>query len=170
MPSNFTPNYSLNQWEASDKVQRVDFNADNAKIDAALAGKLGRTELHYTFHRLDESPAGFSSSSCNFLISDWSVWEYVFVNFWVAPGDHTATKTKLQLYPGGNNVLEMPYGSFTLVLPVHHDPDGYIRGFAIGSGCGSFFFPDHTFKEFRGFGHFLDGDAPAVWITVTGIH
>ena len=33
---NKTPNYQLNQWEASDKVQRVDFNADNAKIDAAL--------------------------------------------------------------------------------------------------------------------------------------
>ncbi len=36
MPSSYTPNYNLSQWEASDKVQRVDFNADNAKIDAAL--------------------------------------------------------------------------------------------------------------------------------------
>ena len=35
---NHTPNYQLNQWEADDRVQRVDFNADNAKIDAALAG------------------------------------------------------------------------------------------------------------------------------------
>ena len=33
-----TTNYQLNQWEATDQVQRVDFNADNAKIDAALAG------------------------------------------------------------------------------------------------------------------------------------
>jgi len=36
MPSNFTPNYKLNQWEADDRVLRVDFNADNAKLDAAL--------------------------------------------------------------------------------------------------------------------------------------
>jgi len=36
MPSNFTPNYQLNQWEADDQVLRVDFNADNAKLDAAL--------------------------------------------------------------------------------------------------------------------------------------
>ena len=36
MPSNQTPNYQLNQWERSDKVQMEDFNADNAKIDAAL--------------------------------------------------------------------------------------------------------------------------------------
>ena len=37
MPSNFTKNYSLSQWERSDKVLMDDFNADNAKIDAALA-------------------------------------------------------------------------------------------------------------------------------------
>ena len=38
MPSNFTENYSLSQWERTDKVQMEDFNEDNAKIDAALAG------------------------------------------------------------------------------------------------------------------------------------
>ena len=32
-----TTNYNLNQWEANDRVTRADFNADNAKIDAALA-------------------------------------------------------------------------------------------------------------------------------------
>jgi len=37
MPSNYTPNYQLNQWEADDRVLRTDFNADNEKIDAALA-------------------------------------------------------------------------------------------------------------------------------------
>ena len=31
-----TEHYQLNQWEANDKVQRTDFNADNAKLDAAL--------------------------------------------------------------------------------------------------------------------------------------
>lgn len=39
MPTNHTPNYALSQWEPSDKVLRTDFNADNAKIDATLAGK-----------------------------------------------------------------------------------------------------------------------------------
>ena len=29
-------NYQLNQWEAGDQVLREEFNADNAKIDAAL--------------------------------------------------------------------------------------------------------------------------------------
>ena len=36
MASNQTANYGLNQWEATDQVVRADFNADNAKIDAAL--------------------------------------------------------------------------------------------------------------------------------------
>ena len=38
---NRTPNYNLNQWEKSDKVLMDDFNADNAKIDAALKGEAG---------------------------------------------------------------------------------------------------------------------------------
>ena len=35
MATNQTTNYQLNQWEPTDAVQRVDFNADNAKLDAA---------------------------------------------------------------------------------------------------------------------------------------
>ena len=38
---NKTQNYNLNQWEKSDKVLMDDFNADNAKIDAALKGEAG---------------------------------------------------------------------------------------------------------------------------------
>ena len=39
MATNHTTNYQLCQWEATDKVLRTDFNQDNQKIDAALAGK-----------------------------------------------------------------------------------------------------------------------------------
>lgn len=39
MASNYTPNYNLCQWAAEDKVLRTEFNADNLKIDQALAGK-----------------------------------------------------------------------------------------------------------------------------------
>ena len=37
MATNPTTNYQLNQWEPTDQVLRTDFNADNAKLDAALA-------------------------------------------------------------------------------------------------------------------------------------
>ena len=46
MPSNQTPNYQLSQWEKSDKVLMDDFNADNAKIDAAIKAQAdARTAL-----------------------------------------------------------------------------------------------------------------------------
>ena len=32
-----TPNFQLNQWSPEDYVRRTDFNADNAKVEAALA-------------------------------------------------------------------------------------------------------------------------------------
>ena len=37
MSTNYTENFDLCQWEPTDPVQRVEFNADNAKLDAALA-------------------------------------------------------------------------------------------------------------------------------------
>ena len=49
MSSQKTEHYELNQWLATDQVLRTDFNADNAKIDAALntldSGKADTTDL-----------------------------------------------------------------------------------------------------------------------------
>ena len=46
MPSNFTENYSLSQWSRTDQVKMDDFNADNAKLDAALKAEAdARTAL-----------------------------------------------------------------------------------------------------------------------------
>lgn len=52
MSTNQTTNYELNQWLSTDQVLRTDFNADNAKLDAALqaltdttAGKADAGEL-----------------------------------------------------------------------------------------------------------------------------
>ena len=36
MASGQTQYYGLSQWEAADKVERVDFNSDNARVDGAL--------------------------------------------------------------------------------------------------------------------------------------
>ena len=41
MASNYTENYSLCQWEATDAVLRTDFNEDNQKIDTALKTQAG---------------------------------------------------------------------------------------------------------------------------------
>ena len=42
MSTNHTPNYQLSQWERTDRVLMEDFNADNAKIDAALGTLAGQ--------------------------------------------------------------------------------------------------------------------------------
>lgn len=44
MASNYTGNYNLCQWEATDAVLRTDFNEDNAKVDAALGTLAKQTE------------------------------------------------------------------------------------------------------------------------------
>ena len=41
-----TTNYNLNQWEADDVVRREDVNADNAKIDTAVATR-GNCQVVY---------------------------------------------------------------------------------------------------------------------------
>ena len=43
-----TTNYQLNQWAKSDRIMMDDFNADNQKIDAALAAKCGIVTGTYT--------------------------------------------------------------------------------------------------------------------------
>ena len=42
--SNQTTNYDLSQWLPTDPVHHEDFNADNAKLDAALAAKADAAE------------------------------------------------------------------------------------------------------------------------------
>lgn len=49
MSTNKTTNYQLNQWEPGDQVLREEFNSDNAKIDAALAGKGNCQLVHGTY-------------------------------------------------------------------------------------------------------------------------
>ena len=48
-----TPNLQLNQWAATDPVVRTDFNADNAKLDAAV----GAVVLHKLFTVVTQTDA-----------------------------------------------------------------------------------------------------------------
>ena len=42
---NQTSNFGLNQWEKEDRIQMEDFNADNAKIEAALTTLSGTVAI-----------------------------------------------------------------------------------------------------------------------------
>ena len=65
MASNYTGHYDLCQWEATDQVQRTDFNADNAKIDAALdalAGQVAEKADGDDLAALSETVAGHTAA------------------------------------------------------------------------------------------------------------
>ena len=62
---NHTPNYNLSQWEKSDKVLMDDFNADNAKIDAALhtlVGQVAGKAAQSALNNLSQTVAGHTSA------------------------------------------------------------------------------------------------------------
>ena len=66
MASNHTANYNLNQWEATDKVLRTEFNEDNSKIDAALnslAGQVAEKAAQSAVTALTQTVSGKADQS-----------------------------------------------------------------------------------------------------------
>ena len=100
MSTNHTTNYDLNQWEGTDKVLRTEFNADNAKIDAALkanadaiAGKadaadvtaltqaLAALEAKSTLQVIKTATQAADGTTFQIDLSDvdWSQWSTVYI-------------------------------------------------------------------------------------------
>ena len=71
-----TTNYQLSQWDASDRILREDFNADNAKLDAALS-TIGRSQL------IREVTTENNVSDISLQVDDinWGEWELVMLHF-----------------------------------------------------------------------------------------
>lgn len=82
-----TPNYALSQWDEQDRILREDFNANNAKVEQALAeqaeqlapiaaqiGKLGNCQVYASSYTGDGNTAGksitFPSRPIIVMISD----------------------------------------------------------------------------------------------------
>ena len=74
MASNQTSSYGLSQWEATDQVKRTDFNADNAKIHAALeelvSGKATTTALNSALSRITALESGKASQTDVAVLED----------------------------------------------------------------------------------------------------
>ena len=73
-----TQNHQLCLWDPEDRIRREDFNADNAELDAALAGqtaalagKLGRTE--YILPPVEQEILGLRN--LYFPQHDWNQWD-----------------------------------------------------------------------------------------------
>ena len=82
-----TPNYALSQWDEQDRILREDFNANNAKVEQALAaqaeqltpiteqiGKLGNCQVYATTYTGNGSTTGrsitFPAKPIIIMISD----------------------------------------------------------------------------------------------------
>ena len=146
MPSNFTENYELSQWEPTDPVLRRDFNADNLKLDGALhtldtslsalttslSGKLGRSEIIETKTR-GTTGAGHT---LNFPSLNWDEWEYVCML--VSYSDETSKKISIDFSLWGNDwkfgtVRTDPAPGFLMVLLPRHNGSNPTAGFVISN-------------------------------------
>lgn len=74
-----TTNYQLNQWAKSDRVMMDDFNADNAKIDAALkanADAIAETAAAFPLVKIKEVTLGADTAQWDIDVSDINFYQY----------------------------------------------------------------------------------------------
>ena len=67
MASNYTENYGLCQWEATDQVLRTDFNEDNAKVDEALKSASDLAQAAQTL-----AGAAYSPENSPFVVGSYT--------------------------------------------------------------------------------------------------
>ena len=97
-----TTNYQLNQWAKTDRIMMDDFNADNAKIDAALLSKLGAAEL--IGECVNESRSDRIGVDLSAL--DWSRYTFVLAELTVRPSRKDALLYFLADIPGNKQYTE----------------------------------------------------------------
>ena len=169
MSTNHTPNFNLSQWEAGDKVLRTDFNADNAKIDAALAGlntdlsqldrsitaalgrKLGHGEIITSYKSSGNQVYGVGLSS---FVKDWREWDYIcaLVQYpGATPADSVPLSCSFSFILDGTKVetfdvepVALP-GYLVVFLP-WHDADTKVAGFILSDRLVPFS-AHRTFRE-----------------------
>ncbi len=139
-----TDQYELNQWDPTDRILREDFNADNLKIAAALAGKLDRAEL--IFHYVPATSTA-NSGGFNLRLIPWGDWEFVGVHAsfpeGVVPEDRQVEVSLNQRKP----VLgAFPYQDFFLLFWTRHNLEEPVRGLFLGPQL-SLILPKYTYAE-----------------------
>ena len=140
---NQTTNYQLSQWEPTDRILMSDFNADNAKIDAALAGKVGRGQL------IRSITTEASASVVSFDLSDlnWNDWEQVALFFgyravWSAEASSylycDVNEGAITTYcSAGTGLARSQPNPFQLIFLPRHDAAGQVRTVCFGSPGGA---------------------------------
>ena len=105
-----TTNYQLNQWDATDRVLRTDFNSDNQKIDAALGEKVEIQFGNYTGNGGSSQKIALEGTPCAVYVcpADGAVCDlYGIDSLWggLAFTDHPAIRK-------GQNLVKIEDGGF----------------------------------------------------------
>lgn len=79
-----TAQFGLNQWERTDRVLMDDFNNDNKKIDAALAGLESRSGLRLI--KSLEVQKSFRNAEIPVADIDWTKWKAIHMTVLPASG------------------------------------------------------------------------------------
>ena len=128
MASGQTEHYGLNQWEARDQVLREEFNADNLKLDAALAGKgncriaLGSYVGTGTCGQSNPTTLEFDAPPLMvFVVGDRS--------FFAIQGNPTADVS----YASTGNTLSLIWSGNSLSWYVYAEPNAYAQLNIVGN-------------------------------------
>ena len=121
-----TPNYQLSQYEATDRVTREAFNADNAVIDAALAGIAAGNSLQ-TLKTITTTEA-MTSVTLDVSDIDFSQWAEVHIAMELKGSGYWQPRFNTQSSSDPMNVA----GHKRLILLPSHDGDMSVGGILLG--------------------------------------
>ena len=147
-----TEQYDLNQWELSDRIRMEDFNADNAKIAAALAGKMGTWELVKT-----RDIKGSLNHSGPFLeIQNWEPYNFVAIFFDIQVLSLNSSSTFVwTLCKAGGLMDDYKYttspGSVIFLFFPMQSSDNLVKGIFIGPGTANVITVNLPFRDFSGY-------------------
>ena len=114
---NQTTNYQLSQWDAEDRILREDFNADNAKLEQALAGiaetlaKCGNCKIWATSYKGN----GATTTSITFPVKPLLFFVKGGDTFLAAStiGDNAQVQGCVNVYSNYNNYFTPPSCTLT---------------------------------------------------------
>lgn len=188
-----TSNYQLNQWEGTDRILRADFNADNAKIDAAIAELREELAAQIEAVRVQVEPTlllEFTvTEAAKHVYVDmsgiqWNQWREVYVEAELTADCNDLLRTAtIYANTAANDfafarcarLADSPeHGVFNrLTLFVNYTPESYISALYLGSSIGI----DYTqvpYQSLTKLGYYINSSndyqiQPGSWFRVLGV-
>ena len=127
-----TKNFNLTQWALTDPVRMEDFNADNARLEAALTALSAGPEL---LLEREEADGGFSITSYGLkdLLETWDRWSAIvlYINGEADYNEQDVIRVAL-----GKAAFDLPKGPVVACFLPLRDGGRHIQGFALtAEGC-----------------------------------